>query len=194
MLGDHERKELSVRLRPAASLSGRLVCVDGGVMPRNVDICLLGLPNADETEAARDACRAPAIPATVVKLSGDASDTFRVGPLSDGSYRLALRPLGYAAWTWALGTPDGAQAAALQIQGSAAVELGVIKALCGPAVELRPSVASRDPVPDLTLATVAAALTRTDPQGKLERRVVPACRIAIASCCASSPKGNGRST
>lgn len=172
VLGEHDRKELRIRVRPAASFTGRLVCMDGGLMPRQVDVCVLGLPADDEDEAARDTCRKPAIATSAIALDGDDRDVFRVGPLTDGSYRLGLRPRGYGVWTWALGTPDGSRAASLQVNGTDAVDLGIIKVLCGPAVEVRPSVLSRDPVPDLTVATVVAELSRTGPEGKPERRVV----------------------
>ena len=89
---------------------------------------------------------------------------------------MALRPRGYTNWTWVLGTPDGAQAAVVQVNGSDTVELGTIPVLCGPSVEFRPTVLSRDPLPDLTLAVVSAELTRKSTEGKIERRVVPAER------------------
>jgi len=175
-LDEHDRKEVSVRVRPAASLAGHLVCADGGLLPKQADACVLGLPSGDEDDATREACKSPVIPSATVTLSGDRQDAFVVGPLTPGSFRLALRPRGYTSWTWVLGTPDGAQAAVVQVNGSDAVELGTIPVLCGPAVELRPTVLSRDPLPDLTLAVVSAQLTRTSPEGKVERRVVPAER------------------
>ena len=175
-LEEHDRKEVSVRVRPAASLAGHLVCAAGGLIPRQADTCVLGLPAGDEEEAAREGCKHPVIPSTSVALSGDRQDAFLVGPLTPGSFRLALRPRGYTNWTWVLGTPDGAQAAVVQVNGNDAVELGTIPVLCGPAVELRPTVLSRVPLPDLTLAVVSAELTRSSPEGKVERRVVPAER------------------
>jgi len=175
-LEEHDRKDVSIRVRPAASLAGQLACTDGGLLPPQADACVLGLPSGDEDEAARDGCKHPVIPSTSVALSGDRQDAFLVGPLTPGSFRLALRPRGYTNWTWVLGTPDGAQAAVVQVNGNDAVELGTIPVLCGPAVELRPTVLSRDPLPDLTLAVVSAELTRTSPEGKVERRVVTAER------------------
>ena len=172
VLADHDRMELRVRVRPAASFNGRLVCADGGLMPRQIDVCVLGLPSEDEDEAARETCAKPAIVTATSALSGERRDAFRVGPLKEGTYRLGLRPRGYDGWTWALGTPDGSRAAALQVNGTEAVDVGIVKALCGPAVEVRPSVRSRDPVPDLDAATVVATLSRTDPGGKPERRVL----------------------
>jgi hypothetical protein len=175
-LGDHDILELIVRVRPAASLTGRLVCADAGLLPYQADTCLLGHPDEDEDEATRKTCRSPLIATGSITLSGDRRDVFRVGPLTPGSYRLGLRPRGYTAFTWALGTPEGAQAAVVQINGTDAADLGTIPVFCGPAVELLPTVLSHDPPPDLSLATVEAELTRTSPNGKIERRVVPAER------------------
>lgn len=187
-LEEHERKEVSVRVRPAASLSGHLVCTDGGTLPRQADACLLGLPAGDE-DAARDACRHPVKPSASVTLSGDRQDAFLVGPLTPGSFRLALRPRGYTNWTWVLGTPDGAQAAVVQVNGNDNVELGTIPVLCGPSVEFRPTVLSRDPLPDLTLAVVSAELTRKSTEGKIERRVVPAERSRERVVIRELPEG-----
>jgi hypothetical protein len=64
----------------------------------------------------------------------------------------------------------------VQVNGTDAVDLATVPMFCGPAIELRPTVLSRDPLPDLTLATVVAALTRTSRDGKAERRVVSAER------------------
>jgi len=175
-LGEHDRKDVIIRVRPAASLAGQLVCTDGGLLPRQADTCVLGLPAGDEDDAARDGCSRPVIPSASVTLSGDRQNAFLVGPLTPGSFRLALRPRGYTNWTWVLGTPDGEQAAVVQVNGNDAVELGSIPVLCGPAVEVKPTVLSRDPLPDLTLALVSAELTRTSPEGKVERRVVTAER------------------
>jgi hypothetical protein len=175
-LGDHDTQELHVHVLPAASLVGRLVCVDGGLLPHQADACVLGLPGTDEDDTTRDACTKPAISPGPIVFSGDRRDTFRVGPLTPGSYRLGLRPRGYAQWTWALGTPDGAHAAVMQVDGTDAVDLATIPVFCGPAVELRPTVLSHDPLPDLTLATVEAELKRTSVDGKVERRAVTAER------------------
>jgi hypothetical protein len=169
-LGEHETKELSLRVLPAPSLAGRLHCADGGLLPQQAEACVLGLPPEDEDELARETCRKPMIPSKEVALSGDRHDTFRVGPLTEGSYRLGLRPHGYAQWTWALGTPDGARAAVTQVLGTAAVDLGDIAVLCGPVVEVRPKVSSSDPLPDLRTAKVEAELTQMTREGKTERR------------------------
>jgi hypothetical protein len=175
-LGDHDTQELSVRVLPAASLTGRLLCADGGLFPHQADACVLGVPDAEEDDAFREVCAKPVISPGLIVLSGDRRDVFQVGPLTSGSYRLGLRPRGYAQWTWALGTPDGAHAALVQVNGTDAVDLATVPMFCGPAIELRPTVLSRDPLPDLTLATVVAALTRTSRDGKAERRVVSAER------------------
>jgi len=175
-VGEHDVKEVFVRVTPAASLAGRLVCVNGSALPQRVETCVLGLPAADEDDAARMDCRNPAIPSATVALTGEPRDAFRVGPLSPGSYRLGLRPRGFTEWTWALGTPDGAQAAALQVNGSDAVELGNIAVLCGPAVEVLPTVLSHDPPPDLTLAVATGKLTRPASDGTIDLRVATATR------------------
>jgi len=188
-LEEHDRKEVRVRVRPAASLAGQLACTDGGWIPSQADACVLGLPAGDEDEVAREGCKHPVIPSTSVALSGDRQDAFLVGPLTPGSFRLALRPRGYTNWTWVLGTPDGTQAAVVQVNGNDAVELGTIPVLCGPAVELRPTVLSRDPLPDLTLAVVSAELTRPSAEGKVERRVVPAERSRERVVIRELPEG-----
>jgi hypothetical protein len=188
-LGDHDTQELSVRVLPAASITGRLLCADGGLFPHRADACVLGLPGAEEDDAFRETCAKPVISPGEIVLSGDRRDTFRVGPLTSGSYRVGLRPRGYAQWTWALGTPDGAHAALVQVNGTDAVELATVPMLCGPAVELRPSVLSRDPLPDLTLATVVAVLTRTSPDGNAERRVVSAQRDTDRVVLRELPEG-----
>jgi len=175
-LAEHEIKEASIRVHPAPALAGTVVCTDGGMLPHQVEACVLGLPTEDEDDATRDACKKPVIPSVSVTLTGDRHDAFLVGPLTVGSFRLGLRPRGYTDWTWVLGTPDGAQAAVVQVNENDAVPLGAIAALCGPAVEVRPTVLSHDPLPDLTVAVVAAELTRPSPEGKRERRVVPAER------------------
>jgi hypothetical protein len=171
-LGEHDVQELSVRVLPAPSLNGRLACFDGGLLPHQADACVLGPPAAEEDDATREACEKPVISTGPIVLTGDRRDTFRVGPLQDGAYRLGLRPRGYSRWTWALGTPDGTQAALVQVIGTDAVDLGTIPVFCGPAVEVRPTVRSRAPLPDLTMAMVAAELTRSSPYGKAERRAV----------------------
>jgi hypothetical protein len=173
-LGEQEVKELNVRVLPAPSLTGRLVCEDDGLFPRQADVCVLGLPPADEDDAVREACEKPVISPGAIALSGDRGDVFRVGPLKEGNYRLGLRPRGYARWTWMLGTPDGAQAAMLQVAGTEAIDLGTITMHCGPAVALLPTVLSHDPAPTLMLARVDAELTRKAADGKVERRVLAA--------------------
>ncbi len=188
-LAGHDVQELSVRLLPAASLAGQLVCADFGLFPHQADFCLLGMPQRDEDELTREGCKKPVMTSKSIELSGKRHDTFQVGPLTDGSFRLGLRPSGYAQWTWVLGTPDGEQAAVVQVNGTDAVELGAIPMLCGPAVELRPNVLSHDPAPDLTLATVVAELTRTLPAGKPERRLVPAERSRDRVMLRELPEG-----
>lgn len=175
-LNDQERKELSVRVRKAASLAGRLMCADGGLLPSQADVCVVGLPRDGEDEAYREACLKPVLPLAPITLSGDRRDAFLVGPLTPGSFRLGLRPRGYTNWTWVFGTPDGAQAALVQVDGNDAVELGTIPVLCGPAVAIRPTVLSGDPLPDLTSAVVVAELTRKTRKGAVERLKAPAER------------------
>lgn len=188
-LDERDRKELSIRVRAAAALAGRLACTDDGLLPHQADACILGLPGGDEDDDARDACKKPVIPAASVTLSGDRHDEFVVGPLIPGSFRLGLRPRGYTSFTWVLGTPDGEQAAVVQINEVGLVDLGTIPVLCGPAVLVRPTVLSRDPLPDLTLATVSAELTRPSPDGKVERRVVTAERSRERVTIRELPEG-----
>jgi hypothetical protein len=173
-LADHEVKELLVRVRSAPFLAGRLVCLDAGLLPRQGDTCVLGLPAADEDDAMREACAKPVITPGPIEFSGERRDAFRVGPLKPGSYRLGLRPRGYSSWTWALGTSDGTQAAIVQINGNDPAELGTIPVYCGPAVAVRPTVLSHDSPPDLTFARVEAELTRKGTDGTVERQVVTA--------------------
>ena len=188
-LEEHDVKEVFVRVLPAASLVGRPVCADGGLFPRQFEACVLGLPPGDEDELSRETCAKPVIAPGFLALSGDRNDAVGVGPLSPGSYRLGLRPRGYAQWTWALGTPDGGQAAVVQVNGTEAVDLGTIPMLCGPAIELRPRVASHDPPPDLTLAGIDAGLSRKDANGKLERRPLHADKTRERVAFRELPEG-----
>jgi hypothetical protein len=169
-LEDDGRADLDVRVLPAASLAGRLVCADGNPLPREADACVLRLPSPDEDEDARGLCRDAVLPVRMIPLTGGERNEFHVGPLAPGSYRLGVRPRGYSSWTWALGTPDGSQAALVQVEGASKVDLGTVKALCGPAVVIRPSVSSGDPLPDLTIARVVASLSRRSKDGTVETR------------------------
>lgn len=167
-LEEDGRVSLDVRVTPAASLRGRLVCADGAILPRMVEACVLRGPSRDENETSPVACRDAVVPVRKSLLAGDDRNEFRVGPLAPGTYRLGLRPEGYASWTWALGTPEASTAALLQIEGTSPVELGTVKVLCGPAIEVRPTVRSGDELPDLSLAIVGAGLSRPSKDGKTE--------------------------
>jgi protocatechuate 3,4-dioxygenase beta subunit len=189
-LAEDGHADVDVRLLAAASLTGRLVCVDDGEHPSIVEACLLPPGAPDEDPDARDACRAPLVPVRSFNLTGEARDAFQVGPLSPGSVRVALRPRGYSAWTWALGTPDGSSAAVVQIEEVGAVDLGTIAAMCGPAIELRPAIKSKAVVPDLTLAAVTGSLTRKTSGGKAESRALAADRARDRVTFSELPEGD----
>jgi len=175
-LAENGHAELEIRVVPAASLSGRLACADGGPIVPNYEACVLRPPPPGETEVDRERCKQAVIPVRTGLLTGDARDTFRVGPLTPGPYRLSLRPRGYAEWTWALGSPNPDDAVLAQVLGTSAVELGTIKVLCGPAIEIRPSVKSTDPALDMSLSVVSGVISRTGKDGKKETRTLVAER------------------
>jgi hypothetical protein len=81
---------------------------------------------------------APVLRIEELTLSGEDRDLMEVGPLPEGLFALAVRPLGFRRWTWIYETHDPERAYPLlvdrdEVAAGEAFDLGSVALECGPA-------------------------------------------------------------
>jgi hypothetical protein len=156
-LAEDEKVEIGLRLVPAASLSAKLACTDRGAFPEKIAVRVLPAPldaSAEDPGPRREGVFAR----DDLVLTGREKDTLFAGPLTPGSFALALRPEAYDRWTFARGTEDPDRAVPAILDAGATDDLGVIELDCGPTVRVEPEIASQEPVPDLRDASLEAVV------------------------------------
>ncbi|MDX1388000.1 MAG: hypothetical protein R3344_02365 [Acidobacteriota bacterium] len=171
-LGGEEERRVELAVRPAASVSGSLACTDGGSLPGATSIRALP-PGNDDIDRREDPDLTENALLTVddLALTGKHGDRFLAGPFEERPIQLALRPSGYAIWTWALSTEQREYAAVLTTSLGDTDDLGTIQIECGPAAEAIPVVGNESPLPDLRDVEVRATATalRDNPQRRSVR-------------------------
>ncbi|MDX1390215.1 MAG: hypothetical protein R3344_13570, partial [Acidobacteriota bacterium] len=178
LLDGEEERRIELAVRPAASLSGSMVCTDGGSLPGATSIRALA-PGDEDVDARDD----PDLMTSALlaiddqPLTGKHDDRFLAGPFEERQIQLALRPNGYAIWTWALSTEQREYAAVITTALGETDDLGTIQIECGPVAEVIPIVVDGSPLPDLRDVEVWAIATalRDNPEGhsvrpRVERR------------------------
>lgn len=176
--------DLEARLEPSAMIELEMVCEDGGPLPDAASVRVYDAAVAFEEGAFekgaplspnKDGARYQEVQgeddgAVLVQenvlLKGQPRQVLRLGPLAQGTYRLAVRPAGFSRWTWAFGTTDAALSDEIQILADAGgedVNLGLIGLECGPAADVVPLVVTGQKLPGATLTARAfAAETETE--------------------------------
>lgn len=133
---------------PAPALRGTLRCREGFQLPSVTAVRVV-------PSAAVAAGEDPVAGATLTRDDVPVIDgAFTVGPLGEGTFRLAVRPAGFDWWTWYPGVDDALHADALSVAVEA-VDGGDMDLACGPLVVVRPRVLSGQVLPDLRGAWVA---------------------------------------
>jgi hypothetical protein len=169
-----EQVDLEARLRPAARLAATLQCSDAWSLPETADVRVV---RADADAGRRQDEDETALTLDKVLLGGPGRDTVTAGPLEQGLYRVAVRPVGFDRWTWAFETDDPGDATEVQVEveaGGGTVDLGLFHLECGPAVDLLPEIAGGARFPDL--AEVEARVRLVDAESGEERLRSPAVR------------------
>ncbi|RMH17570.1 MAG: carboxypeptidase regulatory-like domain-containing protein [Acidobacteria bacterium] len=161
----------------AASLTLTAACDDGmrppptaaaRVVPLETSAAFAGEDGAERLARASAADGILALDR--LPFGGAGRDRLRIGPLSPGVYRLALRPEGFTRWTWAFTATDPLRADDLQVLADDVVtDLGLFHLECAPAVDLRPRVLDGGPLPDLRAAEVTARILATGRDEELAR-------------------------
>ena len=154
-----ETIELEARLLPATGLRATLACSDAWLLPGAAAVRVFPsrLPGEDPTEAES------VLELAKVALTGKGRDTLAIGPLTAGSYAVAVRPVGFDRWSWAFETHDPTLATGIQVtveEGSSlgTLDLGFFALECGPAVDLLPAVVTGQGFPDVLEVEVAARI------------------------------------
>lgn len=166
-----ETIEITARMLPASALRATLVCSDPWPLPGSAAARAFAV--RDGAEGAEGA--EPVLDLADVILTGRGRDTLSIGPLEQGVYSLAVRPTGFDRWTWAFGADDPARATAIQVTAEAhtapaTIDLGIFEVECGPAIDLRPEIATGDDFPDLQEVEVEARILDLDVEKEIAER------------------------
>lgn len=176
-LAESDTKELRIALSPAAGIRAQLGCSDRSPIPRAVAFRILRFPldpqSPDPPDPDLD--RLAILAKQDVTLTGKALDTLTAGPLSAGTFVLAVQPMGHDRWTYEGSVEDVTRAIPVTLDDGTIADGGFVEIDCGPTVRLRPVIGSHDPIPDLREARVDAKLERVakpavPPQGEREAR------------------------
>src|SRR5204862_4298997 len=111
-LAEGEKKDVVLRLVPAAAITARLVCLDRGPLPEKaaVRVFPVAASGEDEDPASR---KDAVLDRGDLILTGRDKDGLFVGPLPAGPHTMALRPDGFDRWTFPPGPEDPERATPL---------------------------------------------------------------------------------
>jgi hypothetical protein len=145
--------DLEARVLRAGAVSGQLLCDDGEPAPAAASFRVL--PASWERSDSDDALNDGAVVSLEGEpLTGSGPDEFLLGPLEDGLFLVAARPAGFDRWTWFGETEEAERASLVEAVTGEVTEVYVVRVLCAPRVEIRPSPSDRSALPDLRKATV----------------------------------------
>ena len=158
-LAENEKKEVVIRLDPAASVTARLACADRGPLPPKASVLVLP---PDAMWAATD--RRTDTPAVLalenVVLTGREHDALFAGPVPAGTYTIAVRPEGFDRWTLAPGTEDPERAVPAPLEAGRPRDLGIVDLDCGPTVRVHAEIGTGEAAPDLRDAVLSILVRR----------------------------------
>jgi hypothetical protein len=158
--------ELTLELVPAARVSGVVKCLDGESLPRRVDLRLIA-ESIDPPAETAEPYSFDSIPFKAkddAVLVGPDLNELAAGPFEPEGAYVALRPHGFARWTWAFGTEDPSRAAVVEFVENKAAELGSVNIDCRPSVKLLFATPHNETIPDLQDLAVILAEVRTVPR------------------------------
>jgi len=186
-----ERVDLALHVVQAGKLIATLACTDGGPLPHDVTVRVLGLPGEGDHEDDNAPWAGTVIPLATVALKGPKGDQIEIAPLDRGEYRLAVKPDGYGLWTWAPGTERRADAGLMNVERGETASAGRVSIRCGAGVRIVLRAKSEEPVPDLGPSRVKATLKRqAEPARKQESRKVVAETSADRILLRELPEGD----
>lgn len=165
--------ELTLELVPAARVSGVLKCLDGESLPRRVDLRLIA-ESIDPPAETAEPYSFDSIPVKAkdgAVLVGRDLNELAAGPFEPEDAYVALRPHGFARWTWAFGTEDPSRAAVVGFVENKTAELGIVSVDCRPSLKLLFATPRSETVPDLQDVAVTLAEVRTVPRPGIDEPV-----------------------
>jgi hypothetical protein len=192
-----ERRDLELRVLPAAEITGRIACSDGGQLPSAVS---LRVYEPDQTDEPDDPKGQASFTAEVQPLEGPIHESFRAGPLPSGGYLLAIRPRDFDRWTWAVGTEQRHDAAVLLATAGEPTDAGLIEVHCRPRVRVEPKLDPKlgpgsPPIPDLRQVIVriqAWQVLKDGTERPLDPERLPLVRLEHAIEIRGFPEGRVR--
>jgi hypothetical protein len=161
--------EAEARVVPAARVVLELGCDGAGTLPPTSDVRIVPSFDVESRPASSEqAARLADIARDDVALRGDRRDTLTVGPIEEGDWHVAVRPYGFARWTWAPGTESFEDAMLVPFEVGETTTLPQLAIECAPLLRLVPQVPDGVPLPDMRKALVEATWIPADLQRRHE--------------------------